>query len=394
MIDIISSIKIHTPLNFDDEETCKSLILLKIFGVPSKIFKDKYNFTWQSVSPIIKRKHNKLRELFGKNQFKYYTEFANQFLRERLSGSDFDTMLYLYALGAPYNSMLGLPPEYKIRFSMVDILKSNTTGGKYKSAKKMRSSNSVQYGATMLKLTSTEEDRYNTKLKRQRTNLKRYGVDHVSKVKAVREKAKVTNLKRYGVEYATQNEDLLEKRNINNFKKYGVENVAKHQPFIEKMKETNLERYGKPYSCQLINVINKANETKRKNKTFSTSHPEDKVYEILTMNFGKENVLRQYNSNLYPFNCDFYIKSLNMYIECDFFWTHGGHLFNADCQSDMETFLIWYNRAKENKFYRLALQNWTVRDPLKHWYQKKNNLNFKRYYTFEEFKKNYMEDLK
>ena len=86
------------------------------------------------------------------------------------------------------------------------------------------------------------------------------------------------------------------------------------------------------YDFKALNA--KANETKRLNGTFNTSKPEEDAYVLLCDHFSKDDVIRQYYSEKYPFNCDFYIKSLDTYIECNFNWTHGGHWFDENNEED------------------------------------------------------------
>lgn len=58
-------------------------------------------------------------------------------------------------------------------------------------------------------------------------------------------------------------------------------------------------------------------EKKILNGTINTSRPENCVYEKLTTAF-KNDVVRYYSDERYPFECDFYIKSLDLFIECNF----------------------------------------------------------------------------
>lgn len=55
----------------------------------------------------------------------------------------------------------------------------------------------------------------------------------------------------------------------------------------------------------------------------NTSKSEEMSYVLLVERFGANDILRQYKSEEYPFACDFYIKSRNIYIECNYCWTHG-----------------------------------------------------------------------
>ena len=84
-------------------------------------------------------------------------------------------------------------------------------------------------------------------------------------------------------------------------------------------------------------MLAKQYETKKKNNSFNTSTPEDKFYDYLVEKFSKNDIIRQYSTDKrYPFNCDFYIKSLDLFIELNFNWTHGGHKFDANNQEDLK----------------------------------------------------------
>ena len=97
-----------------------------------------------------------------------------------------------------------------------------------------------------------------------------------------------------------------------------------------------------------------------------------------------DNVIEQYKSDLYPFYCDFYIKNLDLYIECNYHWTHGGHIFNKDNINDIEKLNKW--KQKNTKFYNNAIEVWTKRDQLKIKTAKDNNLNYKAFYSLDELK--------
>ena len=97
------------------------------------------------------------------------------------------------------------------------------------------------------------------------------------------------------------------------------------------------------------NSIQHQIETKRKNNSFHISKQEAEAYKVLVSKYGTENVLTQYESNVYPFRCDFYIKSLNLYIECNFTWTHGFHWFNPSDKNDVIKLELW--KSKHTKYY-------------------------------------------
>ena len=99
-------------------------------------------------------------------------------------------------------------------------------------------------------------------------------------------------------------------------------------------------------------------QTKKKNNSFNKSIQEEQVYQLLLQKFNKNDIIRQYRSTLYPFNCDFYIKSLDLYIEYHGTWTHGNKPFKHSVE-DLE------------KLKRL---------------KNKNKLNYKIFYNIEQFK--------
>lgn len=123
-------------------------------------------------------------------------------------------------------------------------------------------------------------------------------------------------------------------------------------------------------------VLEKQAATKRKNGTFNASKIEDKVYTYLLNIFSKDDIERNYKSNKYPFNCDFYIRSKDLYIECNFHWTHGFHWFDETNPNDIDKLNIWKEKSKKSKFYENAINTWTVRDIDKKNTFEKNNLNY------------------
>ena len=126
----------------------------------------------------------------------------------------------------------------------------------------------------------------------------------------------------------------------------------------------------------------KEHDTKKRNGTFKKSTQEDAVYEMLCKKYGEDNVIRQYWSEAYPFNCDFYIPSLGLYIECNFSWTHGGHFFNENDEEDLKKLQQW--KDKGTKYYLNAIETWTVRDVKKRQAAKKNKLNYVVFWNLDD----------
>ena len=107
-----------------------------------------------------------------------------------------------------------------------------------------------------------------------------------------------------------------------------------------------------------------------------------KVYDYLLTIFEETDIVRQYSDERYPFNCDFYIKSFDLYIECNFNWTHGGHWYDSLNENDQNTLKKWQD--KRTDFYKNAINTWTVRDVNKHQIAIDNNLNYLVFWKLSE----------
>lgn len=196
-------------------------------------------------------------------------------------------------------------------------------------------------------------------------------------------------LYKYGVDNPAKAEETKNKYKLHCIEKYGVDNPYKSENIKEKIKQTCLEKYGvtnigklKSHINKMISkeVIDKRNETKRKNKTFNTSKPEERTYILLKEKYP--DVIRQYTSDVYPFNCDFYIPSLDLYIECQYSWLHGGHPFDVNNLDDINTVSTW--ESKNTEYYRNAIHTWTIRDVNKRITALYNNLNFIEVWNINE----------
>lgn len=64
----------------------------------------------------------------------------------------------------------------------------------------------------------------------------------------------------------------------------------------------------------------KAHNTMKRNGTYSKSKPEDMLYSVLCEMFGNENIVRQHV--VYKWPIDFYVKTIDTYIQYDSYW-HG-----------------------------------------------------------------------
>lgn len=148
-----------------------------------------------------------------------------------------------------------------------------------------------------------------------------------------------------------------------------------------KKQQSNLQTWKEHHK----EILEKAYITRKLKNSFNSSKPEDLYYIKLIKKFGEDNIYRNYDKDpRYPFACDFYIKPLDLFIELNLHWSHGGHLFNEQNEEDINKLNIWKEKAKTSAFYKKSIETWTIRDPLKMQTAIANKLNYKVYYLEEE----------
>lgn len=135
---------------------------------------------------------------------------------------------------------------------------------------------------------------------------------------------------------------------------------------------------GHPYwTTDIISAKQKEYITRRNNNTFNTSHPEEILYNALVSKFEESDIIRQYfDKERYPFKCDFYIKSEDLFIELHLSWCHGYMPFNPDSTECVEQLYQWEQKSKQSEYYKYAIQNWTDKDVSRLNYMNRNHLNY------------------
>lgn len=158
----------------------------------------------------------------------------------------------------------------------------------------------------------------------------------------------------------------------------------------EKIRATSMERYGTPYYWQseegrqrlkkLLNteeVQKKIIQTKKERGTLNSSKPEKLAYELLVEKFGLDNVEAQYKVDvLYPFACDFYVKSMDLFIELNASWLHGFHWFDETNDEDLMRLQTLIEKSDTKPMYKRAVYVWTYDDLRKKEIAEKNHLNY------------------
>lgn len=153
--------------------------------------------------------------------------------------------------------------------------------------------------------------------------IKKFGVDNPSKLKEIKQKKEQTFLEHFGVKTALQLPNVRQRQVEVTKEKYGENGVLGNEEVKSKIKQSVQEKYGVDNVMQLQENLDKMWETKKRNNSCNTSKAEEKVYQLLLTKYEKQDIIRQYKNELYPFHCDFYIKSRQLYIECNYYWTHG-----------------------------------------------------------------------
>lgn len=190
------------------------------------------------------------------------------------------------------------------------------------------------------------------------------------------------------------NKSALSKAVFTNLDRYGVENVMRNDEIKQRLADTNLIKYGGKSPFCSYEVREKAMKTKLSviqsemvsfkktglidDKIFRQSSYELIVFYELIKRFGKADVYYQYGLHpydaRYPFVCDFYIKSLDLFIELNAHYSHGNHWYDENCHDDYlrKCHLEQSNSHKS----KLAVHTWCEIDVNKRSVAKSSNINY------------------
>lgn len=225
--------------------------------------------------------------------------------------------------------------------------------------------------------------------KKRLLSLERYGVESPNQLKETQEKKKATCLKKYGVECVLQTKESIDQRKQTCLKKYGVEWAAGAKEIIQRRKQTCIKKYGVDNPILIEGVQEKIYSTYKKNNTFNSSKDEIRLFEDLHIKYP--DTIHHYRSIEYPFNCDFFIPSQELYIEIHFSWMHGKEPYTGN-SAQLEIVEKWMQKSRELDFknkpkrkYTGAIHVWTVSDVKKAHWAKKHNLNWLCFYNRKQF---------
>ena len=201
-----------------------------------------------------------------------------------------------------------------------------------------------------------------------------------SRVKANVEHRDATLLERYGVTNSSQLPHEAWNKGLN---KDTDERVAKISKSRKGQKAWNKGIKTGPID-NLDDVNEKRFETmKERGKLGKNSFTEaEKIfYEKLLEKYSENDIEFQYfDADRYPFKCDFYIKSEDLFIELNGNWTHGKKPYNKDDVECQQILNEWKDKAQTSDYYKNAIYTWTNLDVRKRQTAIKNNLNIQFIY--------------
>lgn len=168
----------------------------------------------------------------------------------------------------------------------------------------------------------------------------------------------------------------MKERHANNIirdavvKKHGVTNVMHIDSVVKKQRETTLKRHGVKCVLELQHVKDKSKtieaHTKRhismkNNGSYHKSKPEDFVHDALINLYGITNVDRQV---LFAkrYHADFWIKSLNIFLQVDGIYWHGLEttidlLQKSNSKQSKNIVLTMKNDQEQNAFFTCKTNN-------------------------------------
>lgn len=229
------------------------------------------------------------------------------------------------------------------------------------------------------KRTKSRADHVNEIQQHVRESLyKKYGAYDVMHIPHILQKIKNTNLKKFGVEFPLQqlkkeNSEIYQKISQTCINKFGVDSLLKNKEVREKIKQTNIQKYGVDNPLKNKEIWKKSQDNRQ---ISSKSKLENNFLNYLKLKYESDDIITQYKSKEYPYYCDFYIKSINLYIEIQGHWTHNDHPFDINNLNDQLIMDIWRTKSLSDKYYKNALNTWTIKDVEKRNTAIQNNLNY------------------
>ena len=178
---------------------------------------------------------------------------------------------------------------------------------------------------------------------------------------------------RYGIEVRSMGDSVKLERSKWSKEKELQRSRNVHSAWLNKTPEELAQIQQKKMLSGNINSpesIKKAHETRLKNGTSKTSKAENSFYNtLLFMGFEEDDIRHPYiNDPRYPFNCDFYIISKDLFIEYQGHQTHYIEPFDKNNKKHLELKQQFIEKGYD-------MSTWYFRDPYKLKIAIENNIN-------------------
>lgn len=181
------------------------------------------------------------------------------------------------------------------------------------------------------------------------------------------------------------------KERISKAQKARFADEEKYKAFVKTMNRPEVKEKLRT-TMMSFEIQNKINSTKKANGTLNTSKDEDLAYEMLYAIFP--DTVRQYFSERYPFKCDFYIPSIDLFIEGHFGWLHGDAFFDKNNPKHLQQLeqdkanaqRLINERGEQTNMYTAKIYTWTNLDVRKkQWADNHPQLNLLFFFSLWEF---------
>lgn len=180
--------------------------------------------------------------------------------------------------------------------------------------------------------------------KKRQTFIRNWGADHPMKTTIGRQrhserlkqrtveqrnltcmKTRHTNLERYGVEHLMSDptSEYRKQRDATMLERYGNVIPTKTDVVKEKTQQTCRERFGAPYPMMNDDIKAKMIDSTNLRGLYRKSRPEDRMFELLIEQFGIDDVKRQVRPKNSNWSIDFYVQSIDTWIQIDGVYWHG-----------------------------------------------------------------------
>jgi len=192
---------------------------------------------------------------------------------------------------------------------------------------------------------------------RKRTCLERYGVEHpmFDPNSAYRKKRDKTCIERYGTTVPTKSTSIKIKTQATNVERYGVPFPMMNEDIKARMVESLRQN-------DLQEIAIKRIETMKRNGSFRKSRAEDKMYTLLVEHFGTEDVERNKRPEGTAWPIDFYVRSVDAWIQVDGVYWHG-----LDGQLEEHR-----KRAGDDSHSRIIVYKWETDRRQERWFAERN----------------------